>query len=127
MTNWKADPKVQALYANLMLGDGPGSTADRVDWLCDRVAAVAASGSPPSPDEVAKLREELRLQKGANAADAERLAAAELKVFGENVHGCDAADWMAEEVLSLRASSGSTGFTITKAESEALIALEGDL
>lgn len=49
---WRKNPLVRNLYVNLMLAEGPGSTADRLDALCDAVAAVAALHPPAAlPDE----------------------------------------------------------------------------
>jgi hypothetical protein len=40
--------------------------------------------------------------RGAMRAADERLRAAAVRVWGDDPHGCDAAEWMADEVLALR-------------------------
>ena len=51
MTNWKADPKVQEAREVCFTTDYENHPTRYLDAVCDAVwrAAVAASGSPPSP------------------------------------------------------------------------------
>jgi hypothetical protein len=49
------------------------------------------------------LEEEIRLLRGAMKADDDRLRAAEIRAFGRDiVNGCDAAGFMADEIIALR-------------------------
>ncbi len=58
-----------------------------------------------APQYVLALIQRVREAEGALSADAERLRAAESRVWPDGpTHGCDAADWLAEEVLSARAA-----------------------
>lgn len=41
--------------------------------------------------------------EGVIRADEHRLNSAAVEVWGENVHGCDAPEWLADEILGLRA------------------------
>jgi len=68
-----------------------------------RLEAAAPLLTAPLRLEVERLTKELELARGVTRADDERLNAAAIKVWGENVHGCDAAEWLADEVLGLRA------------------------
>ena len=56
-------------------------------------------------EQDAKMIAEARVAEleGAMAADERRLRDAAIRVWGEHAHGCDTPDWMAEEILTLRA------------------------
>lgn len=51
---------------------------------------------------VAELEADKALLQGVIRADEHRLTEAAVKVWGENVHGCDAPEWLADEILGLR-------------------------
>ena len=53
--------------------------------------------------EVTRLRQVTADLRGAINSDEDRLKAAEIRVWGESIHGCDAPDRMADLVISLRA------------------------
>ena len=53
---------------------------------------------------VAALRSSLALTEGAMRADDARLRAASIRIWGEDLHGCDAPDAMADLVIHLRSS-----------------------
>ena len=115
MTNWKADPKVQSLRKFILDGMAPDfdeamndMRPDTLDALC---AAVAASGSPPSPRTTLNMDEiegAVEVDESAIALDLER----DRIVFPLDVmSGSGSLIFEVRIPLSavLRASSGSTG------------------
>lgn len=113
MTNWKADPKVteaietlQAAIARCTADFVDGRIVQKIGELC---AAVAASGSPPSPRAPTKERLELIVAEVMEKADAmDDLGAWNSSDERKMIEGlvCIAVETTVER---LRASSGSTG------------------
>ena len=58
----------------------------------------------PGSECPACLRAELSLARGAMRASDERLERAAVQVWGEDLHGCDTAEWLADEILGLRSA-----------------------
>ena len=56
--------------------------------------------------EVTRLRKVTADLRGAINSDEDRLKAAEIRVWGESIHGCDAPDRMADLIITLRANQG---------------------
>jgi hypothetical protein len=54
--------------------------------------------------EIRALKAEMRMVKGAMAADDKRLADAAIRVWGDHRWGCDTPDHMADTILELRAA-----------------------
>lgn len=54
--------------------------------------------------ELRRLAAEVERLRGAMRADDERLRQAETRVWPGTTHGCDAPEWMADEILTLRAT-----------------------
>jgi hypothetical protein len=72
------------------------------------IAEAASDDLIAQSATLAAVRLQLAHTQGAMRADDERLNAAATKVWDENIHGCDAPDWMAEEILDLRAQLDDT-------------------
>ena len=106
MTNWKADPKVQEILAGFGHGEVTfggkregltmqirTATEAEIDALLE--AAVAASGSPPSPEQLEAISNVINLIDRV-----EEMSPSDREIYRA---GCDALNAIA------RASSGCTG------------------
>lgn len=94
--------------ADKLVAQGEVGMALKIASLRNVLQDAAAALSTLSRDlaaEVDKAVELARLvetARGASAADDARLRAAEERVWPGVTHGCDAAEWLADELLALR-------------------------